>query len=235
MSERVDGRILIHTQGNPTGAVQVYYADRSAVANKTTTTSTVWQEWVPKIVDGKDVGQFEKKGFDLRFDTTLSAAEAALAATGGLHLSWRTSGTGDGIAFDNDKVMTQLADGSFRLDMAKIPTATSYDYKLWYLDAQGREVIVDWNQAHSDKSAVKDGRSYTVLGREDSGSINGAKMTAGVYIGQLNNDNFHAGMQLGAMVHGRAHPAHTLHSSLGKARVTHFSAPPHLISALARA
>ena len=50
LSERIEVRILIHTQGSPTGAVQVCYNDRSALGNQTVITSIAWKEGTPITV-----------------------------------------------------------------------------------------------------------------------------------------------------------------------------------------
>ncbi|HEX8612720.1 MAG TPA: DUF2939 domain-containing protein [Telluria sp.] len=56
--------------------------------------------------------------------------------------------------------MTDLGCGKYGLMLDNVPLAiTSHDYKIWYTDAQGREVIVQWGRANTDAGNYASGYS----------------------------------------------------------------------------
>jgi YD repeat-containing protein len=173
-------------------SLAVYYTDKVGTAHTTGLTSSPWQVWVPDVdAAGVDNGAYVQQGYDLAIRTTLSPEEAA-AAAGGLHFSWRDSGpvSDDGTSFPNDALMS--ADGTyFSHTLAELPfPAKSLDFKIWYTDAQGHEVIVDWGQAGTDADLTMTGQSDIVLARENNGTIDYWGATFGTRIGELESADF---------------------------------------------
>ncbi|MBV1790834.1 hypothetical protein KQ940_22460, partial [Marinobacterium sp. D7] len=106
-------------------------------------------------------------GFDIDIATTLSTAESA-NITGDLHLAWRDAGSGTDFA--NDIVLTGAGD-TYSTSLSQLPGG-EYDLKLYYTDANGDEVIVDWLRADTaEPSSLTTGRSVTLEAGEVNGSI----------------------------------------------------------------
>ena len=140
---------------------------------------------------------------------TLSAAEAALVSGGSMRVGWRTPQDGVG-GFTS--VAAGVAGSVFSATLTALSAASTHDIKVWYTDASGREVIVEWrrvtvpanalsgastqtgNAAPGSRSqllatrAYTGDRSLTVLASETGGTITRDSGTAlsvvsGTYIG----------------------------------------------------
>lgn len=126
---------------------------------------------------------------NLTVRATLAAAETATFGSGGLRLGWRPAGTGT--AFANDVAVSGSA-GVYTTTLNAL-AAGQYDLKLYYLDNQGREVIVEWRRVNTATATQTfGGTSQTVLARETGGSLvqnlsTGAwTFTPGLYTGEAN-------------------------------------------------
>ncbi|MCY0916351.1 LysM peptidoglycan-binding domain-containing protein [Massilia antarctica] len=203
-TERFEGRIIAHMGSNPYTSVGLYYSNKVAEAHSVSTSPSVWQEWEPKPVWHSDLngghyvdeGKWVQKGHDITYNATLTGAEIARAAYG-LHLSWRDSSNGDGLTFTNDAMMNDLGGGNYRFKAEHVPlSVTSHDYKIWYMDNEGREVIVEWNRAATDAASTDSGYSDLVLAHEQGASVSGNVFANGTYIGQMSSADMITGMVL---------------------------------------
>ena len=71
-------------------------------------------------------------------------------ATGGLHLAWRA--TGSGATFPNDVALTgTLAAGTYNYSrsLTGLAANTAYDLKIYYVDKEGHQIIVESQQAQT--------------------------------------------------------------------------------------
>jgi YD repeat-containing protein len=197
-----NSHIVANTNGG-SGSYDVYYGDLASSNHSSSATSSEWLVYVPgqgptPLRDDGDPGDpggyYELRGYNLSFNASFSGAEADQIPFG-LHLSWRDSGVGT--SFDHDSLFTATGNGQYRFDLNQIPLpVTSFDYKIWYQDSQGHEVIVDWSRVNSDSNDAHNGRSLIVAAREQGGSYSGANVSAGTYTGQLSSGDFINGIQL---------------------------------------
>jgi YD repeat-containing protein len=191
-----DGNLLATLPATGNSAVALYYTQQAATSHATTLDSSVWQTWVPNIdAQGTDRGQYVQNGYELGFSTVLAPDEAA-QVVGGMHLSWRDSGSRTDVAFANDIIMSSSG-GTYTHTLGQLALpAKALDYKIWYTDALGRQVIVDWGQARTDTDISVTGKSGTVLASEAAGSITGTTVTTGRRTGQLEDAEFMARLSL---------------------------------------
>src|SRR5262249_19801549 len=153
-SERRDGRVLVdsHVANNTSTAYDVFYSTRQPQPNTLQVTSTP---------DGS--------AFDLGITETLNAAET-LNIVGGLHLAWRSAGAG--INFANDTLLSLTAPNTFSATLPNL-AAGQYDLKVYYHDAFGREVIVQWRRVDTANATTSfTDLSHIVVARETGGFLN---------------------------------------------------------------
>lgn len=126
-------------------------------------------------------------GYDVAVQATLSAGELANVGSGGLHLAWRPAGSGTD--FSNDVVLSGTGN-TFSTTLGNL-AAGRYDLKLYYVDSQGHQVIVEWQRVDAaTANNVYSGHSLTVLAQETGGTINTdaqgvLSLHPGVYTGAL--------------------------------------------------
>ena len=126
-------------------------------------------------------------GYDVALQVTLTGAEAANIGSGGLHLAWRPAGSGTD--FSNDVALSGSGN-TFSTTLGNLP-AGQYDLKLYYVDAQGHQVIVEWRRIDAaTANNVYSGHSLTVLAQESGGTISTnpqgvLSIASGVYTGAL--------------------------------------------------
>ncbi len=180
------GRILINPQGLPTGthsSYNVFYGSRWADSHTTTATATE----ITETDNSVNPPVVTILGYDVAVTVDLAAAESANIA-GDLLLAWRTAGSGTG--FSDPVALTAVGD-SYSTTLAPLP-AGDFDFKLFYQDAAGSEVIVDWLRLDSTVGqAATIGNSLTVLASETDGSlsVNASSglitINPGLYLGEL--------------------------------------------------
>ncbi len=102
---------------------------------------------------------------------------------GDLMLAWRPAGSGT--AFTNQQALTQNG-VSFSSTLNGL-SLDDYDFKIYYSNNDGNEVIVDWLRvSEADSGTVlSNANSLTVLAEEQNGSINGDVVTTGNYFGKI--------------------------------------------------
>ncbi|MES2039352.1 MAG: hypothetical protein V4495_16085, partial [Pseudomonadota bacterium] len=196
-TERLKGKVpLANDPGNPgeddrviahlplsvnSGSVGIYYTNHNEDQNQTGISSSKWMEWFPVITNGVDNGYWVHKGYDLNLYTILPASDSSRMATG-LHFSWNDAATG-GLTFANDFLMEQYG-GGYKGLIEHIPLpAKAINYKVWYRDAQGQEVIVDWYKANTNLTSSHLANSETVQATETSAAITGLVMSNGHFNG----------------------------------------------------
>jgi YD repeat-containing protein len=188
-STRDAGRIVV-TDGdtNPSADYEVLYGTSSSAThtvNVTSAADTVTQP-DPSNPSGPPITVIT--GYDVGVQATLSAGETANIGSGGLHLSWRAAGSG--ADFSNDVVLSSSGANSFSTTLANL-AAGHYDLKIYYVDAQGNQVVVEWQRIDAaTANETFSGRSLTVLAQENGGTIstNAQGVIAvkpGVYTGTL--------------------------------------------------
>src|SRR5262249_13895185 len=182
-SERRDGRVLVdsHVANNTSTAYDVFYSTRQPQPNTLNVTSTP-----------------NGTAFDLGITETLDPAETA-NVVGDVHLAWRPAGTG--IDFTNDVV---LSSGTPNIYSTTLPNlaAGQYDLKVYYHDAFGREVIVQWRRVDTANPSVSfTDLSHIVVARETGGFVNSnaqgvITLDPGLYTGPLDTPALLAALPL---------------------------------------
>ncbi len=190
-STRQAGRVLVDGADVDTGTIDylVFYGQRRTQTHTLDVTSKAVTKTIPDPKDPKAPPQIIITGYDLGIAAALSADETA-AIDGDLHLAWRPAGTGGDFA--NDIVVPPSSDApnTFAVTLANL-AAGQYDLKLYYTDAQGREVIMDWRRADTAAAhSTFTGASQTVLARETGGTITRSaagvlSLDPGLYTGAL--------------------------------------------------
>ncbi len=136
----------------------------------------------------------ETLGYDVSVAVDLAASEVA-NLQGDLQLAWREAGTDT--TFANSELLVASGSGHYEVTLPLLDselTGQAYDLKLFYTDADGNEVIVDWLQVQADSANVtKTNQSLTVLASETDAEVtvsaSGAiSIDAGLYSGPVNND-----------------------------------------------
>src|SRR5262249_5331077 len=171
-SERRDGRVLVdsHVANNTSTAYDVFYSTRQPQPNTLDVTSTP-----------------NGTAFDLGITETLDPAETANVVRD-VHLAWRAAGAG--IDFPNDPVLTLTAPNTFSTTLPNL-AAGQYDLKVYYHDAFGREVIVQWRRVDTANATVSfTDLSHIVVARETGGFVNSdaqgvITLDPGLYTGPL--------------------------------------------------
>lgn len=164
-----------------TGVYSVYYTAKASGVHTTSVASSQWNVWQEQIdANGVDHGYYKLSGYNLAFSTHLPSDEAEQAGRA-LHVSVRV---GDGAYVDT--VMTADGNGNYTyaLNHVDLPPR-AVDYKVWYLDNQGREVIVDWDSTSIASTTTRSGQSDVVLSGEVNGSFNGVAVNRGARVGTL--------------------------------------------------
>jgi YD repeat-containing protein len=126
--------------------------------------------------------------FIISVQATFSAAEAANIGSGGVHIKWRPAGGGTG--FTTDAALSSSGTNAF--SVAIPANAGQYDMEMYYVDAQGKTVIVEWRRINAATASTQfSGKSLTVQAQDSGGSITTnaqgvITVSAGVYTGALN-------------------------------------------------
>ena len=74
---------------------------------------------------------------------TLDAAETARVGAGGVHVAYRS--TQDGIGGFTDGGAAAKSSNTYSLSLG-LTAGSSYDVKVYYIDTDGKEVIVEWRR-----------------------------------------------------------------------------------------
>jgi YD repeat-containing protein len=188
-ASRDGGRIVV-TDGStaPSTDYAAFYGQDSTETHTVNVSSTAQTQTVTDPNKPNDPPQVVTTGYNVAVQTALTAAEAANVGSGGLHLAWRPAGSGT--AFANDVVLASSGANTFATTLGNIP-AGQYDLKLYYLDNQGNQVVVEWRRI--DAATVSNtytGHSLTVLAQESGGTIatdaqGVVTLAPGVYTGAL--------------------------------------------------
>lgn len=196
-TQREAGRVLVNTALLAGAhAYDVYYTDARADTQTVQLTSTAVTQTIgnPPVVT--------VIGYDLGVNATFSAAETA-AMSGGLHLAWRSAGTG---AF-SDVVVPGTGATTFATSLASQP-AGHYDLKLWYTDTSGHEVIVTWQRLDTATvGTLVTASSQVVLARELGGSVTVGSaglvsLDPGLYTGALDSAALQTSLALAPIATG---------------------------------
>ena len=199
-SERRDGRVLVDSDvaNNTSTAYDVFYSTRQPQPNTLDVTSTAVTEEVPNPDDPTGPPIIIVTGYDLGVTETLDAAETANIA-GDLHLAWRPAGTG--IDFANDEILSSTAPNTYSTTLPNL-AAGRYDLKVYYHDAFGHEVIVQWRRVDTaDLTASFTDRSHIVVARETGGFVSRdaqgvIALDPGLYVGPLDTAALLAALSL---------------------------------------
>lgn len=174
----------------------IYYTDVMSVDHSLDVLSTEVFDEIPPEVQGEP-STFVSAGFDLGVIVDFDAAEAS-GINGNVYMAWRSAGSGD----DFGNVVTMSATGnSYSTTLGRM-NAGQYDVKVYYQDAQGREVIADWYRADTTVAAAnQSGASHTVLASESDGNVSLSNamllnVDPGLYIGELDVDSLLSGFNL---------------------------------------
>jgi YD repeat-containing protein len=197
-STRDAGRIIATDATQAAGAdYAVFYTQDFTATHAVTVTSTAQTDTSnPPVITG----------YNLDVQAALSAAEAA-NINGALHLAWRAAGSGTGFA--NDVIVPSSGTNSYDTVLANL-AAGQYDLKLYYTDAQGRQVIVEWQRVDTATATTTfNGLSQTVLAQENGGSIatdaqGTLSVTPGVYTGALDVGALSASLALNLQATGNS-------------------------------
>lgn len=172
-----------------THSYDALYGERFGADHTVALTSTEITEEVPDPNDPNAPPTINVLGYDIDVSLTLDASETA-NVTGQLQLGWRPAGTG--LAFANTVALA--SNGNVFTTTLDELDAGDYDLKLFYVDADGNEVIVDWLRIDAETATLtRTGRSLTVLASETDGSINAPAsglptITAGIYSGLVSDE-----------------------------------------------
>jgi len=185
-----DGGRVVATDG-VTGASNdyaAYYGQDFSDSHTVDVTSTAHTTSSPDPKNPSGPPIVTTTGYDVGVQATLSAGELANIGSGGLHLAWRPAGSGTD--FSNDSALTGSGN-TFSTTLGNLP-AGQYDLKIYYVDAQGHQVIVEWQRIDTAAANnVYSGHSLTILAQETGGTIvtdaqGVIALHPGVYTGALN-------------------------------------------------
>jgi YD repeat-containing protein len=166
--------------------VDAFYGETSATTHDTTLTSTEVTESHPDPANPTGPPIVTVLGYDVGVALDLASSETA-SIDGDLHLAWRPAGSD--LSFAHDVVLTAAGD-HFSTTLSQL-AAGNYDLKLYYTNADGEEVVVDWLRIDAQHAALtRTSRSLTVLASEVEGSVSSSggalpAMLAGVYSGPV--------------------------------------------------
>jgi len=137
-------------------------------------------------------------GYNVGFTLDLDPKETSRAVNG-VRIAYRPAGSG--VQFSNNVSMSQSRD-RFTATLSRLP-AGSYDAKVYYIDANGREVILDWLRFDAQSARVATtSRSLTLLASEINGSLRLGELTLpqvtpGLFLGDVDYSRHYLELALG--------------------------------------
>lgn len=183
-----NGRIVASDPSTAASAAySAFYGQSVADSHSVQVSSTAHTETMPDPNDPNGPPQTITTGYDVAVQATLTAGEAA-NVNGGLHLAWRSAGSGT--SFSNDVVLTSSGTNTYSTTLSNL-AAGQYDIEVYYTDAQGHQVIVEWQRIDAATvNATDGGKSLTVLAEENGGTLTTnaqgvISVTPGIYTGAL--------------------------------------------------
>ena len=188
-STRDNGRIVANDPSSASSAsYAAFYGQDFGDTHAVNVSSTAHTETVTDPNNPDNPPQTVTTGYDVAVQATLTAGEAANVGSGGLHLAWRPAGSGT--SFSNDVALTSSGTNTFSTTLSNL-AAGQYDLEVYYVDAQGNQVIVEWRRIDSATvNATYSSHSLTVLAREDGGVLTTdaqgvVSVAPGIYTGAL--------------------------------------------------
>ena len=146
-------------------------------------------------------------GYNVTVQAALGANEAVNVGSGGLHLAWRPAGSGT--SFGNDVQLTSIGTNTFGTTLSNLSPG-QYDLEVYYVDAQGNTVIVEWQRVDAATVSTQfSGHSLTVQAQESGGTIatnpqGVITVTPGLYTGALNVAALSSSLSLKLVATGNA-------------------------------
>ena len=185
----------------------VYYGTDVTDSHTVSVTSTAQTTSSPDPSNPTGPPIVTTTGYNVAVQATLGSNEAANIGSGGLHLAWRPAGSGT--SFSNDVQLTSTGTNTFGTTLSNLP-AGQYDLEVYYVDAQGNTVIVEWQRV--DAATVNtqfSGHSLTVQAQESDGTIatnpqGVITVTPGLYTGALNVAALTGSLSLNLVATGNA-------------------------------
>ncbi|WP_218943453.1 hypothetical protein [Exilibacterium tricleocarpae] len=144
---REGSRLVV--DANPAAAGSLDYSAFYGSAFGATHTTTITSTEITETDDSTDPPTVTILGYDLDISAVLANAEVA-NVSGEVRLAWRTAQSGTGFA--NDIALTASGD-TFATTLALL-AAGDYDLKIYYLDGDGNEVVVDWLRINTDTAST---------------------------------------------------------------------------------
>ena len=184
-----NGRIIASDPSTAASAgYSAFYGQSVADTHSVQVSSAADTETIPDPNDPNGPPQVITTGYDVAVQATLTAGEAANVGSSGLHLAWRPAGSGT--SFSNDVVLTSSGTNAYSTTLSNL-AAGQYDLEVYYTDAQGHQVIVEWQRIDAATvNTTYSGHSLTVLAEENGGTVSTnaqgvLSIAPGVYTGAL--------------------------------------------------
>ena len=185
-----DGGRIIATDGSTDSSTDysAYYGQEVIDTHGVTVSSTPQTQQVTDPDHPNDPPKTVTTGYNVTVAATLGTNEAANVGSDGLHLAYRVAS--GGTSFDHDVALTGTGAGAYSTTLSNL-AAGHYDVEVYYVDAQGNKVIVEWQRIDAaTASGTYTGHSLTVLAQESGGTLatntqGVITVSAGVYTGKL--------------------------------------------------
>lgn len=178
-ARRDQGRVLVPVSGTLPLPYQVLYTDPVATSHTVQVASSA--------TTGASV---------LTVKATLDPGEKSNVGVGGVHVAWKSASSD--YRFTNDQVMPLNGAGDYEAPLPSQP-AGSYDVKVYYIDKNGREVVVEWQRVSTATAT----RSFTGKSQSVAGQVAGTFGADGVSL-TASQDTYGGGGDLGSLANSQS-------------------------------